>query len=72
MVQVLNVFKPETGKHPVDKTRPFDITNMIPCKHDSPALLDKQLALYKDDVCDIGIFITYALARCFPHHSVEE
>lgn len=53
MVQVLKVFKPDAGSRNIDRTKPFDLTNMIPCKHDSPALLDKQLALYKDDVCAI-------------------
>ena len=48
MVKVLKVFKPESGSGAVDKSKPFGIQNMIPCKHDSPALLDKQVELYND------------------------
>ena len=48
MVHVLKVFKPEPGSGSVDKTKPLGLHNMIPCKHDSPALLGKQSELYKD------------------------
>jgi hypothetical protein len=48
MVNIIKVFKPEPGSGSVDKSKPFDLNNMIPCKHDSPALIPKQLALYDD------------------------
>lgn len=51
MVKVLKVLKPEAGSGSVDKSKPFDLHNMIPCKNDSPPLLPKQLALYDDHVC---------------------
>ena len=43
---MLEVFKPKPGTGTVDKSKPFGVYNMIPCEHDSPALLPKQAALF--------------------------
>ncbi len=48
MVQVIQVFRPKAGSAQVDKSQPFSYTNMIPCEHDSPALIPKQSAILKD------------------------
>ena len=53
MVHILKVFKPEASAGSVDKGNPFGLHNMIPCKHDSPALIPKQAALLGDDVWPI-------------------
>ena len=48
MVQVIQVFRPKADAAQVDKSQPFSYTNMIPCDHDSPALIAKQSAILKD------------------------
>jgi hypothetical protein len=72
MVHVLQVFKPEAGSGTVDKSKPFDLHNMIPCKHDSPPLLEKQLALFDDHVCPVYVHLNRLPARCSCDFSIEE
>ncbi len=50
MVKVLKVFKPEGAVAAIDKSKPFDYQNKIPCNHDSPNLIPKQEEIYKDTV----------------------
>ena len=72
MVNVLKVFKPEPGAGTVDKSKPFSLNNMVPCKHDSPALLPKQLALFDDHVCPRTLVYPhlYAVECCVHHYPV--
>ena len=52
MVQVIKVFRPASADGSVDKTKPYGFKNMIPCDHDSPALIDKQQVILEDTVRD--------------------
>jgi hypothetical protein len=56
MVQVIQVFRPKSPTVIVDKSKPFSYTNMIPCDHDSPALIPKQAAILSG--AEIAFLIT--------------